>query len=152
MKARQREPEWPELPDSASEPDLSQQPGAPWSVRVTHGPELRPALEIHEGGTFVDVVVVTPLVTQILRGVRQSVSDGHPRVIAWGRLPSDDSDITVTFSRRRLPGLRVTQHIGALTKICGSFWLATACGQFSNVVVTYQGNRQQRRIGKGYRC
>jgi hypothetical protein len=107
--------------------------GTPWSLGLARGPGSRPALEVYEGGTLLDVIVATPLASEVLRGARRALCDGQHRALAWGRLMSDGSGVQVTFSRRRIRTM--TTRIADVTEVSTWFWVAVADGYFGRVSV-----------------
>ena len=113
-------------------------PGPPWSLRLARGSGSRPALEIYEDGTLLDVIVPSPLAPRLLRGARRSVRGGRRRSLAWGRLPADgpgpDGAVTVLFSRGRL---RRGSYAALVTGIGTWFWVAVADGWFDRVSVAF---------------
>jgi hypothetical protein len=121
----------------------------PWSVRLGRAVEGRPALEVYDAETLIDVVVATPVAPEILRGARRGVCGGQPSAIAWGRLPPDSTAPTVLFTQgRRDRGGHVTEVI-----VVGGFcWLAVSRGRFTGVTVSHPGTRGgHRRMRKGRR-
>jgi hypothetical protein len=125
-------------------------PHTPWSVRISGGVSARLAMEIYEVETLLDVVVVTSLAAEQLRGARRMVWNGRHRAIAWGRLPADDAEVTVRFSRGRLGRSRARlagmEHAAEVTPVGERFWTAEAEGRFDTVTVSHHGLREQRRI------
>lgn len=109
-------------------------PGAPWSLRSARGTGGRPALEVYENGTLLDVMVATPLAAEVLRGARRARCGGRYRALAWGRLLSDGASVTVTFRRRHV---RTASSAAAVTEIGTSFWVAVTDGYFNRVSVGY---------------
>ena len=119
-------------------------------MRPSSGINARPALEIYEVETLLDVVVVTLLAGELLRGARRMVWNAVPRAIAWGRLPADNAEVTVHFSRGLLgrgraaiarPGSPATG-----TPVAERFWIAETEGRFDTVTVSHHGIREQRSI------
>jgi hypothetical protein len=125
-------------------------PRTPWSVRTSGGSAARPALEVYEVETLLDVVVVTTLTGELLRGARRIVWNGVHRAIAWGRLPADQAEVTVHFSRRRLGRSRTAiaraGYPVEVTPVTERFWIAEAEGRFDTVTVSHHGLREQRGI------
>lgn len=132
-------------------PGILLRPGAPWSVRLARGPGSRPALEIYESETIVDIVVVTWLPGPVLRGARRAVSGGRASALAWGRLPADGTGIALRFSRGSLRSTRGPAVSAEVIEIAGSFWLATADGRFDAVTVTQRDGIRRHRIRAGRR-
>lgn len=109
-------------------------PGPPWSLRLARGTAGRPALEVYENGTLLDVMVATPVAAEVLRGARRARTGGDYRVLAWGRLLPDGATVTVTFRRGRF---RTASSAAAVTAIGTWFWVAVAGGYFNRVCVGY---------------
>lgn len=109
-------------------------PGAPWSLRLARGAGGRPALEVYENGTLLDVMVATPVAAEVLRGARRAGRDRRHRALAWGHLLSDGASVTVTFRRRHV---RTASSAAAVTEIGTSFWVAVTDGYFNRVSVGY---------------
>jgi hypothetical protein len=109
-------------------------PGAPWSLRLARGTRGRPALEVYENGTLLDVMVATPLAAEVLRGARRARRGGRYRALAWGRLLPDGAAVSVTFRRGRI---RTASSAAAVTEIGTRFWIAAADGQFGWVSIGY---------------
>lgn len=135
----------PEAP-SLIGPGLTGLPGAPWSVRLAHGPGARPALEIYEADGLVGIIVDSPVAPQVLRGARRATGDGQALGLAWGRLPAAGAAITVAFSRGRL---RRTTRPAPVTEIAGWCWLAVAAGRFDTVSVIHRDAGEQLRLRTG---
>jgi hypothetical protein len=121
-------------------------PGTPWSMRLASGSGGCPALEIHAGGSLIDVVVVVASspASQLLRGACTMTVARHPHAIAWGCLPTARSELpSVEFIRGRIR--RWAQPVEA-ESVAGWFWFADADGRFSQVVATSQESRESCRI------
>ncbi|MCO5998625.1 hypothetical protein [Actinoallomurus rhizosphaericola] len=120
--------------------------GTPWTVRLGRSSAGRPALEVYDAETLVDVVVETPVAPETLRGARRGVSPGGPCAVAWGRLPATTALPEVLFAgwTRRCP---------ADVFLVGGFcWLAVAHGRFTTVRVNHRGDACGRlRIRGGRR-
>jgi hypothetical protein len=125
-------------------------PRTPWSARTGREVAVRPALEIYEVETLLDVVVVTSLTGDLLHGTRRMVWNGVPQAIAWGRLPADHAEVTVHFSRGLLGRSRAaiarTGYPADVVAITDRFWIAEAEGRFDTVTVSHHGMREQRSI------
>ncbi len=68
----------------------------------------------------------------------------HPRVIAWGCLPTARSELpSVKFIRGRI---HRRAQLEEAESIAGWFWFADADGRFSQVVATGQDGRESCRI------
>jgi hypothetical protein len=136
-------------------------PGTPWAVRPAAGPGARAALEIHEAGAVLDVMVDTPVASRVLRGARRARQGrsrqsrqgrsrqgrsrrggrGRPhQAIAWGRLARGDAAVTVTFARGRLRPRVASADFAFLTAWC---WIAVAEGSYDRVTVSYAGRRER---------
>jgi len=116
-------------------------PGAPWSLRLARGTGGRPALEVYENGTLLDVMVATPVAAEVLRGARRASRDRRYRALAWGRLLSDGASVTVTFRRGRV---RTASSAAAVTEVGTWFWVAATDGYFSRVSVGYGSGAMAR--------
>jgi hypothetical protein len=107
-------------------------------------------MEIYEVETLLDVVVVTSLAAELLRGARRMAWNGLHQAIAWGRLPADCAELTVHFSRGRLGRSRAPVggigHTAEVTAVRERFWFAEAEGRFDTVTVSHHGIREQCRI------
>jgi hypothetical protein len=154
-----------------SGPDLEHLPGTPWSMRPAAASGGRPALEMYDAGTLVDVMVARSLAAPILRGARSAVWAGQPRAVAWGCLPADGADwsadgagllvdgaglpadkaglaadgagLSVMFARGHVrPRARAVE----VTSIIGYFWIAIADGRFDSVAVTHLETRERFRM------
>ncbi|MEV5750901.1 hypothetical protein AB0L00_24015 [Actinoallomurus sp. NPDC052308] len=108
--------------------------GTPWAVRLGRSSTGRPALEVYDAETLVDVVVETPVAPETLRGARRGVSPGGPCAIAWGRLPGGTALPEVLFAgwTRRYPA--------DVFMVGGFCWLAVAHGRFTTVRVSHRGD------------
>jgi hypothetical protein len=72
------------------------------------------------------------------------VAARHPRAIAWGGLPTAQSELpSVEFTRGRI---RRRAQLEEAESVAGWFWFADADGRFSQVVVTSQEGRESCRI------
>ncbi len=119
-------------------------------MRLAPGSGGRPALEIHAGGSLIDVMVASSLASQFLRGACTMVVAGHPRAIAWGCLPTARSELPcVEFIRGRI---RRRAQPEEAESIAGWFWFADADGRFSQVAVTSQHRRESCRIRTADAC
>jgi hypothetical protein len=119
-------------------------PGTPWSMRLAPGSGGRPALEIHAAGSLIDVMAASSRARQLLRGACMMVAARHPRAIAWGGLPTAQSELpSVEFTRGRI---RRRAQLEEAESVVGWFWFADADGRFSQVVVTSQEGRESCRI------
>lgn len=119
-------------------------PGTPWSMRFANGSGGRPALEIHAGGSLIDVMVASSPASQLLRGACTMTVARHPHAIAWGCLPTARSELpSVEFIRGRIR--HRAQPVEA-ESVAGWFWFADADGRFSQVVATSQESRESCRI------
>jgi hypothetical protein len=119
-------------------------PGTPWSMRLANGSGGRPALEIHAGGSLIDVMVASSPASQLLRGACTMTVARHPHAIAWGCLPTARSELpSVEFIRGRI---RHRAHPVEAESVAGWFWFADAGGRFSQVVATSQESRESCRI------
>ena len=119
-------------------------PGTPWSMRLANGSGGRPALEIHAGGSLIDVMVASSRASQLLRGACTMVVARHPRAVAWGCLPTARSELlSVEFIRGRI---RRRAQLEEAESVAGWFWFADADGRFSQVVATSQESRESCRI------
>ena len=99
-------------------------PGTPWSMRFVNGSGGRPALEIHAGGSLIDVMVASSPASQLLRGACTMTVARHPHAIAWGCLPTARSEFpSVEFIRGRIR--RRAQPVEA-ESVAGWFWFADA--------------------------
>lgn len=113
------------------------QPG-PWSVRAAPSHRRgRAALEVYEHGELLDVVVASTLGSGLLRGARRCVRGGQPTGFAWGRLPSDRSLPTVTFTGSRLGRLSGLRQPARVVTLAGEFWLAWVEGPCGGVAVQH---------------
>lgn len=119
-------------------------PGKPWSMRLANGSGGRPALEIHAGGSLIDVLVASSRASQLLRGACTMTVARHPRAIAWGCLPPARSALPpVEFIRGRI---RHWERLEEAESVAGWFWFANADGPFSQVVATSQESRESCRV------
>lgn len=119
-------------------------PGTPWSMRLAPGSGGRPALEIHAGGSLIDVMVASSRASQLLRGACMMVVARQPRAIAWGCLPAARSEFpSVEFIRGRI---RRRAQPEEAESVAGWFWFADADGRFRQVVATSQDRRESCRI------
>jgi hypothetical protein len=117
--------------------------GTPWSMRLAGGSGGRPALEIHAGGSLIDVVVASSPASQLLRGACTMAVARHPRAIAWGCLPTARSELpSVEFIHGRI---RRRAQPEQAEGVAGWFWFADTDGRFSQVVVTSQDRRESCR-------
>jgi hypothetical protein len=74
----------------------------------------------------------------------------HPRVIAWGCLPTARGELPpVEFIRSRIR--RRAQPAGA-ESVADRFWFADAGGRFSQVVITSHEGRESCRIRTAGAC
>jgi hypothetical protein len=118
--------------------------GTPWAIRLGRGSTGRPALEVYDGETLIDVVVETSVAPEILRDARRGVSHGGPCAIAWGRLPADSALPLVLFTKW------TREHPGAAIPVGGFCWLAVVHGRFTNISVSHRGTPCRRlRIRSG---
>ena len=131
-------------------PEWLHLPGTPWSMRLAGGSGGRPALEIHAGGSLMDVVVAPSPASQLLRGACTMAVARHPRAIAWGCLPAARSELpSVEFIRGRI---RRRAQPEQAESAGGWFWFADADGRFRQVVVTSQDRRESCRIRTVVAC
>jgi len=125
-------------------------PGTPWSMRLADGSGGRPALEIHAGGSLIDVMVASSPASQLLYGACTMTVARHPHAIAWGCLPTARSESpSVEFIRGRI--CRRAQPAEA-ESVAGWFWFADADGRFSQVTAASQESRESCRIRTVYAC
>ena len=119
-------------------------PGTPWSMRLAPSSGGRPALEIHAGGSLIDVMVASSRASQLLRGACMMVVARQPRAIAWGYLPAARSEFpSVEFIRGRI---RRRAQPEEAESVAGWFWFADADVRFRQVVATSQDRRESCRI------
>jgi len=119
-------------------------PGTPWSMRLAPGSGGRRALEIHAGGSLIDVMVASSRASQLLRGACTMVVARHPRAIAWGCQPTAQSELpSVEFIGGRI---RRRAQLEEAERVAGWFWFADADGRFSQVAVTSREGRESCRI------
>jgi hypothetical protein len=131
--------------------DFQHLPGMPWSLRPATGSSGRAALEIYHAGSLLDVMVAPSLAPAILRGARCAVWagarcavwTGEPCAVAWGCLPADGRDLSVTFSAGRV---RPRPRAAEVISIAGWFWIALADGRLRSVTVTHGGTRERCRM------
>jgi hypothetical protein len=127
-----------------NDPEWLHLPGTPWSMRLAPGSGGGPALEIHAGGSLIDVMVTSSRASQLLRGACMMVVARHPRAIAWGCLPTARSEPpSVEFIRGRI---RRRAQPEEAESVAGRFWFADADGRFSQVVAASQERRESCRI------
>lgn len=125
-------------------------PGTPWSMRLAGGSGGGPALEVHAGGSLIDVMVASSRASQLLRGACMTAVDRHPRAIAWGFLPTAWSELpSVEFIRGRI---RRRAQPEEAESVASWFWFADTDGRFSQVVVTSQERRESCRIRTVHAC
>lgn len=126
-------------------------PGTPWSMRLADGSGGRPALEIHAGGSLIDVIVAAAsLASQLLRGACTMTVARHPHAIAWGCLPTARSELpSVEFIRGRI---RRRAQLVEAESVAGRFWFADADGRFSQVTAASQESRESSRIRTVHAC
>jgi hypothetical protein len=131
---------------TSTPPAESRLTGTPWTVRLGRSSAGRPALEVYDAQTLVDVVVETRVAPETLRGARRGVSRSGPCAIAWGRLPADAALPAVLFAAW-------VRRCQADVFLAGGFcWLAVAHGRFSTVRVSHRGDTCGRlRIRGGRR-
>jgi hypothetical protein len=110
--------------------------GTPWAIRLGKAATERPALEMYEAETLVDVVVRSSVAPEMLRGARRGVAYGRPCAIAWGRLPADSTLPVVLFTGGRWAGRKQRAEAIAIGGFC---WLAIAYGRFTTVGVEHRG-------------
>jgi hypothetical protein len=119
-------------------------PGTPWSMRLALSSGGRPALEIHAGGSLIDVMVASSRASQLLRGACMMVVARQPRAIAWGCLPAARGEVpSVEFIRGRI---RRRAQPEEAESAAGWFWFADADGRFRQVVATSRDRRESCRI------
>lgn len=117
--------------------------GTPWSVRRGRGPGTRPALEIWDGDSVADIIVATPVASQILRGARRTRGNGPALAVAWGRLPAGRHVLGVAFSGGLLPRRTAPAEV---IDVAGLAWFALAAGRFSAVSVGWRGGSERLRL------
>ncbi len=122
----------------------------PWSYRVAGAASSRPAVELYESGSLIDVVSSARLSPQLLRGARAANIPAGPRVLAWGRIPLAGGLPAVYFGRGRMRRFRVEAPLIAISGWC---WLAIADGRFDAVTVQCgrAGVRSQLRVSRSWR-
>jgi hypothetical protein len=107
-------------------------------------------MEIYEVETLLDVVVATSLAGELVHGARRMVWNELAQVIAWGRLPVDDAEVSAYFCRGRIGRGRAMVTgmgcAGEVTLVAGLFWFSEAEGDFDTVTVWHHGLQEQRRI------
>jgi hypothetical protein len=119
-----------------NDPEWVYLPGTPWSMRLTHSSGGCPALEVYAAGSLIDVTVVSPRASHLLRGACMMAVARHPRVIAWGCLHAARGELpSVEFIRGRIH--RRAQPAEA-ERVADWFWFADASGWFRQVVTTSQ--------------
>lgn len=119
-------------------------------MRLAGGPGGRPALEIHAGGSLIDVMVASSPASQLLRGACAMTVARHPHAIAWGCLPTARSKLpSVEFLGGRIR--HRAQSVEA-ESVVGWFWFADADGRFSQVAVTSQKSRESCQIRTVHAC
>jgi hypothetical protein len=116
--------------------------GTPWSVRRARGPGARPALEVWENGDLADVIVATPVRSQLLRGARRTGRGGRALSIAWGRVPADGHPPRVTFASSPLRRRAAADVI----EVEGLAWLAIAAGRFTTASLACPDRRERLRL------
>ena len=104
-------------------------PVSGWSVRVGRGADGRPALEVYNDFRLADVSVTTSLSVAFLRGAVRSRRGRPPWALGWGQLAPGSADPTIVFSGR--DGCRQV----AAEVVEGSYWVAEASGEFSDVTI-----------------
>ena len=117
-------------------------------MRLANGSGGRPALEIHAGGSLIDVMVASSPASQLLRGACTMTVARHPHAIAWGCLPTARSKLpSVEFIRGRI---RHRAQLVEAESVAGWFWFADADAdayrRFSQVVATSLESRESCRI------
>ncbi|QMU75601.1 hypothetical protein GXW83_07490 [Streptacidiphilus sp. PB12-B1b] len=120
----------------------------PWSVRLGSGPRGRPALEVHNLGLLLDVLVAEPRAGRVLRGARRDGGRGGGResVLVWGRMPTDGVPPGLVLSRRGR-GLCAAEASG----IAGLFWVASAGGRYDRVTAARaDGGTERLRVRAGW--
>lgn len=110
--------------------------GTSWSVRRGRGTGTRLVLEIWQADSLADVIVATPVATQILRGARRTQGGGPALGLAWGRLPAGGHVLSVAFTGGRLPRQTVPAEV---IEVAGLAWFALAVGRFTVVSVACPG-------------
>jgi hypothetical protein len=124
--------------------------GTPWSMHLASGSGGRPALEIHAGGSLIDVMVASSPASQLLRGACTMTVARHRHAIAWGCLPTARSELpSVEFIRGHIR--RWAQPVEA-GSAAGWFWFADADGRFSQVTAASQESRESCRIRTVHAC
>jgi hypothetical protein len=133
-----------------NDPEWLHLPGTPWSMRLAGGSGSGPALEVHAGGSLIDVMVASSRASQLLRGACMMAVARHPRAIAWGCLPTARSELpSVEFIRGRI---RRRAQPEQAESVAGRFWFADTDERFSQVVVTSQERRESCRIRRVHTC
>jgi hypothetical protein len=125
--------------DLRSEVDGLPLPGTPWSVRFAAGTRRRPALEIHEDGSLLDVLVAGGLAPAALCGARRT----RHATLAWGYLTPGGTPPTVVFRR----GLR-RRAVRIAHPAAGRFWLALAPGAYGSVRIAGTADRLRADRGR----
>lgn len=122
----------------------------PWSYRIAGAGSARPAVELYESGSLIDVVSSARLSPQVLRGARVAQIPDGVRAAAWGRIPPSGGLPAVDFSRGRLRKVRVVAPVIEISDWC---WLAIADGRFDAVTVQcgHGGIQRQLRVSRSWR-
>jgi hypothetical protein len=115
----------------------------PWSYRISGALLSSPAVELYEAGSLVDVVSSTRLDVPVLRGARSLRIAGSRHVVAWGRLPLTQGELTVEFSAGRL---RVSRHAVAPVRLTSWCWMAVTCGRYDAVTVSVSSTTVRQRL------
>jgi hypothetical protein len=115
-------------------------PVSGWSVRVGRGADDRPALEVYNDLRLTDVSVTTSLSVAFLRGAIRSRRGEPPWALGWGQLSPGAMDPTIVFSGR--DGCRQV----AAQVVQGSYWVAEAAGDFSDVTIAVAATHTTGRL------
>ncbi|MFF3596296.1 hypothetical protein [Kitasatospora indigofera] len=129
---------WETAPGTGASAGALAAAACPWSVRDAGGDRRkgrRAALEVYEYGELLDVVVVSRLSPQLLRGARRGTRGGRDLALAWGRRPAEGPLPVVEFTGVRRPLRRRTWVPVPAVAVSGEFWLARAEGPFRTVRV-----------------
>jgi len=107
------------------------------------GPGGRPAVEVYDRGTIVDVMIAQSFAPRILGGARAAVLARRTCAIAWGALTVASAETSVAFVRGKL---RPQPALVEVIRVEDWFWIALADGRYRSVTVTQHGMLDQCRI------
>lgn len=112
---------------------LPRLPYSHWSLQIGSGHDGLPTMKVYTRHNLLADVSTSSPHGALLLGARRGIDEGRAWALAWGQIPGDGDEVTVSFTSGLLSWWKVT---ATTWTIAGTFWVAELSGTFRSVVVS----------------